>query len=93
MHADDGVFVYRRLVEYLDLSIPIYGLQEYGLANPGQQSFTHVDEMATHSIREIRTVQPQDSYRLCAFLAGGLIIFEMRARCVRWGSQSLLLAC
>jgi thioesterase domain-containing protein len=33
--------------------------------------------MAAHYIREIRAVQPQGPYHLCAFSAGGLIIFEM----------------
>jgi thioesterase domain-containing protein len=33
--------------------------------------------MAAHDIHEIRTVQPQGPYYLCAFSAGGLIILEM----------------
>jgi thioesterase domain-containing protein/acyl carrier protein len=77
IHADGSVFIYRRFAEYLDPSIPIYGLQAHGLANPRHQPFRHVDEMAAHYIREIRTVQPQGPYHLCAFSAGGLIIFEM----------------
>ena len=37
----------------------------------------HVDEMAAHCIREIYTIQLHAPYHLCAFTAGGLIIFEM----------------
>ena len=77
IHADGSVFIYRRFAEYLDPSIPIYGLQAHGLANPNAQPHRHVDEMAAHYIREIRTVQPHGPYHLCAFSAGGLITFEM----------------
>ena len=77
IHADGSVFIYRRFAEYLDPSIPLYGLQAHGLANPKDQPYRHVDQMATHYIREIRSVQPHGPYHLCAFSAGGLIIFEM----------------
>lgn len=77
VHADGSVFIYRRFAEYLDPNIPIYGLQVRGLANPEHQPYEHIEEMAAHYIREIRTVQPQGPYHLCAFSAGGLIIFEM----------------
>ncbi len=77
IHADGSVFIYRRFAEYLDPSIPIYGLQAHGLANPNDKPYRHVDEMAAHYIREIRTVQPHGPYHLCAFSAGGLITFEM----------------
>jgi aspartate racemase len=33
--------------------------------------------MAAHYVREVRMVQPHGPYHLCAFSAGGLIIFEM----------------
>jgi thioesterase domain-containing protein len=77
VHADGSVFIYRRFANYLDVRIPIYGLQAHGLANPKHRPYEHVDEMAAHYIREMRTVQPHGPYRLCAFSAGGLIIFEM----------------
>jgi thioesterase domain-containing protein/acyl carrier protein len=77
VHADGSVFIYRRFARYLDSGIPIYGLQAHGLANPKAQPHRHIDEMAAHYIREIRAVQPQGPYHLCAFSAGGLIIFEM----------------
>ena len=77
IHADGSVFIYRRFTEYLDPNVPIYGLQAHGLANPQDQPYKCVDEMAAHYIREIRSVQPHGPYHLCAFSAGGLIIFEM----------------
>jgi amino acid adenylation domain-containing protein len=77
VHADGSVFIYRQFTEYLDPSIPIYGLQARGLANPDHQPYEHIEDMAAHYIREMRTVQPQGPYHLCAFSAGGLIIFEM----------------
>jgi len=87
IHADGSVFIYRRFAEYLDPSVPIYGLQAHGLANPGHQPFSQVDEMAAHYIREIRMVQPHGPYHLCAFSAGGLIIFEMARQLSEMGEQ------
>lgn len=77
IHADGSVFIYRRFAEYLDPSIPIYGLQAHGLANPQDQPYGNVDEMAAHYLREIRSVQAHGPYHLCAFSVGGLIVFEM----------------
>lgn len=87
VHADGSVFIYRRFAEHLDPSIPIYGLQAHGLANPQHEPFRHIDEMAAHYIREICTVQPQGPYHLCAFSAGGLIIFEMARQLREMGEQ------
>ncbi len=87
IHADGSVFIYRRFAEYLDADIPIYGLQAHGLANPKHQPYKHVEEMAAHYIREIRTVQPHGLYHLCAFSAGGLIIFEMARQLHALGEQ------
>ena len=87
IHADGSVFIYRRFVEYLDADIPIYGLQAHGLANPKHRPYKHVEEMAAHYIREIRTVQPHGPYHLCAFSAGGLIIFEMARQLQSLGEQ------
>ena len=77
IHADGSVFIYRHFAKYLDPDIPIYGLQAHGLANPKDEPYRHIDEMAAHYIGEIRMVQPRGPYHLCAFSAGGLIIFEM----------------
>jgi thioesterase domain-containing protein/aryl carrier-like protein len=87
IHADGSVFIYRRFAEYLDPDIPIYGLQARGLANPNHQPYMHVEEMAAHYIHEIRTVQPHGPYHLCAFSAGGLIIFEMARQLRARGEQ------
>jgi amino acid adenylation domain-containing protein len=87
IHADGSVFIYRRFADYLDPSIPIYGLQAHGLANPNHQPYKHIDEMAAHYIREIQTVQPHGPYHLCAFSAGGLIIFEMARRLQALGEE------
>jgi amino acid adenylation domain-containing protein len=87
VHADGSVFIYRRFVEHLDPNIPIYGLQARGLANPEHQPYQQIDQMAAHYIREIRTVQPHGSYYLCAFSAGGLIVFEMARQLHALGEQ------
>jgi thioesterase domain-containing protein/acyl carrier protein len=87
IHADGSVFIYRRFAEYLHPDVPIYGLQAHGLADPKQEPYTHVEEMAAHYIREIRIVQPQGPFHLCAFSAGGLIIFEMARQLQAEGEQ------
>ena len=87
IHADGSVFIYRRFTEYLDPDIPIYGLQAHGLADPKHQPYRYVEEMAAHYIREIRMVQPHGPYHLCAFSAGGLIIFEMARQLQSLGEQ------
>jgi amino acid adenylation domain-containing protein len=87
IHADGSVFIYRRFAEYLDPNIPIYGLQAHGLANPKDQPYRHVDEMSAHYLREIRAVQPHGPYHLCAFSAGGLIIFEMARQLYAQGEE------
>ena len=88
IHADGSVFIYRHFAKYLDPDIPIYGLQAHGLANPKDEPYRHIDEMAAHYIGEIRMVQPRGPYHLCAFSAGGLIIFEM-ARQLRAQSETV----
>ncbi|HUE99712.1 MAG TPA: phosphopantetheine-binding protein [Anaerolineales bacterium] len=77
IHADGSVYIYRHFAKYLGADVPIFGLQAYGLADPNHEPFTLVEDMAAHYIREIRTVQSYGPYYLCAFSAGGLIIFEM----------------
>jgi aspartate racemase len=87
IHADGSVFIYREFAQYLDPSIPIYGLQAHGLANSQHQPYTRIEEMAAHYIREIRTLQPRGPYHLCAFSAGGLIIFEMARQWKELGEE------
>jgi amino acid adenylation domain-containing protein len=87
VHADGSVFIYRRFAKYLDPSIPIYGLQAHGLANPKHEPYRHIEEMAAHYVREILTVQPHGPYYLCAFSVGGLIIFEMARQLHATGEQ------
>jgi thioesterase domain-containing protein len=79
--------MYRRFADYLNPGIPIFGLQAHGLASPEHQPYQHVDDMAAHYIREIRAVQPQGPYHLCAFSAGGLIIFEMARQLQAMGEK------
>jgi amino acid adenylation domain-containing protein len=87
IHADGSVFIYRRFANHLDADIPIFGLQAHGLANPQHEPYRHVDEMAAHYIREIQTVQPHGPYYMCAFSAGGLIIFEMARQLRAMGEE------
>jgi amino acid adenylation domain-containing protein len=92
IHALGGnVIGYQTLVRYLGSEQPIYGLQAQGL--DGKQALhSSVEEMASHYIQEIRTVQPNGSYLLAGFSSGGTIAFEMARQLVAQGEKVDLLA-
>ncbi len=67
---------YAELARYLDAEQPVYGLQAYGL-NGAHPPHRTVEDMATHYIDEIRSLQPRGPYRLAGFCFGGLVAYEM----------------
>ncbi|PON12000.1 hypothetical protein C2W62_41900, partial [Candidatus Entotheonella serta] len=77
IHAHGGhVLFYAELARYLDAEQPVYGLQAYGL-NGAHPPHRTVEDMATHYIDEIRSLQPRGPYRLAGFCFGGLVAYEM----------------
>jgi acyl carrier protein len=92
MHAGGGtVLYYHDLARELGPDQPVYGLQAQGLYG-GVPPHAEVEEMASHYIREIRTVQPQGPYFLAGFCFGGVLAFEMAQQFRREGAEVALLA-
>jgi amino acid adenylation domain-containing protein len=69
---------------------PFYGLQSQGL--DGQHPcHTTIEEMASHYLDEIRSVQPRGPYFLGGFSFGGLVAYEMSQQLLARGEEAGLL--
>jgi amino acid adenylation domain-containing protein len=69
------IICYRPLAQRLGSDQPIYALQPHGL--DGQLPYTRIEDMASHYIREIQTIQRHGPYFLVGYSFGGMIAFEM----------------
>ena len=77
LHAGAGtILFYQELARTLGSDQPVYGLQARGLYGDASPQAT-VEEMASHYIREMRTVQPSGPYALAGFCFGAILAFEM----------------
>ncbi|MDF5720782.1 MAG: AMP-binding protein [Rhizonema sp. PD37] len=85
------VLCYRDLSLYLGSDQPVYGLQPKGLDGK-EPLYTRFEDMASHYIREIQTLQPNGPYFLAGYSLGGMIAFEMAQQLHRQGEQVDLLA-
>jgi len=92
VHGAGGtVIIYRDLARHLGADQPLYGLQAQGL--DGKQScLTTVEEMASHYLAAIRTIQPEGPYLLGGLSFGGTVAFEMARQLQSKGQQVDLLA-
>ena len=64
------------LPRHLGPDQPLFALMHQSLdGNPAL--YTSVEEIATHYLREIRTVRPKGPYRLGGYCFGGMIAFEV----------------
>ena len=92
IHPGGGnVLCYHHLAYYLSSERPFYALQSVGL-NPQNQPHTSIEQMATHYIQELQTVQPHGPYFLSGWSFGGLVAFEMAQQLSHQGEQIALLA-
>ncbi len=89
--AGGNVLCYQDLACYLSSEQPVYGLQSVGL-NPQNPHHTSVEQMATHYIQEIQTVQPHGPYFLLGWSLGGLVAFEIARQLKHQGEHITLLA-
>jgi amino acid adenylation domain-containing protein len=89
--AGGHVFPYVQLARSLGLNQPCYGLQARGLEE-GQEPHTQIEDMATHYIEALRTLQPQGPYHIGGWSAGGVVAFEMAQQLLAQGQQVALLA-
>lgn len=92
IHAGGGtVLFYRDLSRNLGPDQPVYGLQPQGL--DGKSKFHNsIEEMASHYIKEIRTIKPGGPYLLGGYCFGGVIAFEMAQQLTAQGYKVALLA-
>ena len=89
--AGGNVLCYQDLAYYLSSEQPFYGLQSVGL-NPQNRPHTSIEQMATHYIKELQTVQPNGPYFLSGWSLGSLVAFEMAQQLCHQGEQIALLA-
>jgi amino acid adenylation domain-containing protein len=86
------VMIYRELAISLDDDQPIYALRSVG---PGWRMPTtshRIQEIATHFIAQIRTIQPNGPYFLGGHSGGGIAAWEMAQQLVAQGERVALLA-
>lgn len=74
--AGANVILFRQLAQQLGSNQPFYGLQAQGV-NEKYACHTRVEDMASHYIREIRSVQPKGPYFIAGYSFGGMIALEM----------------
>ncbi|BAZ09995.1 AMP-dependent synthetase and ligase [Calothrix sp. NIES-4071] len=67
---------YRDLALRLGLEQPVYGLQPIGLDGK-EHPLTRIEDMASHYIQEIKTIQPNGPYFLLGCSFGGFVVYEM----------------
>jgi thioesterase domain-containing protein len=82
---------WRDLARHLGSDQPFYALQPQGLDGK-EPLHSRIEEMATHYIREIRTLQPKGPYYIGGHCIGGLIAFEMAQQLHAQGETVGLLA-
>ncbi len=86
-----NLMTYHRMSQYLGPDQPVYGVQPYQL-NGKEVGFTSVEQMATHCLEEIRTVQPHGPYYLAGYCTGGTVAIEMAQQLHAVGEPVALVA-
>nr|WP_242072469.1 thioesterase domain-containing protein [Microcoleus sp. FACHB-68] len=79
------MLLYRDLARHFDADWPVYGvyldaeieLLKAGKLDAQTSSLTSVEDVASHYLKEIRTLQPTGPYYLAGESFGGLVAFEM----------------
>ncbi|MBW4669172.1 MAG: amino acid adenylation domain-containing protein [Cyanomargarita calcarea GSE-NOS-MK-12-04C] len=90
IHAMGGnVLSYYELSRHLGDKQPFYGLQSQGL--DGQIPNSVLEDMASHYLKEIQTVQPKGPYLLGGHSFGGLVAYEIAQQLYKQGEQVDLL--
>ncbi|OKH46951.1 non-ribosomal peptide synthetase [Calothrix sp. HK-06] len=80
------IFCYYDLAPHLGAEQPVYGLQPQGLDGK-QTPYTRIEDMASHYIQEIQTVQPNGPYYLMGYSFGGAVAFEMAQQLLKLGQK------
>jgi len=92
IHGVGGNVVgFHQLGRHMGPDYPFYGLQSAGLDGK-QARLTSVEQMASHYISEMRSVQPRGPYFLGGFSFGGLVGYEIAQQLRAMGEEAALLA-
>ncbi|MEA5627145.1 amino acid adenylation domain-containing protein [Nostoc sp. UHCC 0251] len=86
----NGLYFYN-LARYLGSEQPFYTFQAQGLDGKSTP-YTKIEDMATHYIKAMQTVQPQGPYILGGYSFGSNIAFEMTQQLQNQGHEVALLA-
>ena len=91
IHGGGGnALLYFDIARHMGTDQPVYCLQSRGL--DGKTPFlTSIEDMASHYIEEIRSIQPEGPYRLGGYCMGGAIAYEMAQQLRREGEKVCLL--
>jgi acyl-CoA synthetase (AMP-forming)/AMP-acid ligase II/thioesterase domain-containing protein/NAD(P)-dependent dehydrogenase (short-subunit alcohol dehydrogenase family)/acyl carrier protein len=81
---------YRNIALRLGSEQPVYALQPIGL-DRRQPPHTRIEDMASHYIKEIKTIQPNGPYFLAGWSFGGFVVYEMAQQLHRQGEKVGLL--
>ncbi|RKZ84633.1 MAG: hypothetical protein DRR19_17430 [Candidatus Parabeggiatoa sp. nov. 1] len=74
------------LAQQLGNEQPFYGLQAVGLDGKSKP-YTNIEDIATHYLKEMQTVQPQGPYLLGGHSFGALVAFEMSQQLQKQGHE------
>jgi aspartate racemase len=80
------LFGYDWLIRRLEIDRPVYGLQAKGVDGSDEIHRT-VEEMATHYVDEIESVQPRGPYHLVGYSFGGVVAWEMACQLADRGQR------
>jgi thioesterase domain-containing protein/acyl carrier protein len=87
VHGANGTVVrFLDLARHLGSDQPFYGLQAQGL-DEKHSAHTRAEDMASHYIKEIRSVQPEGPYFLGGYSFGGAVAFEMAQQLTAQGEK------
>ena len=84
------VFCYLELSKYLGKDQPLYGLQAPGIYGE-QEPLSRVEDLATHYLNAVRSVQPRGPYHLGGWSMGGVVAFEMARQLRKQGEEVAVL--
>jgi aspartate racemase len=85
----EGLKFCRPLTSHLDPEQPIYGLA-VGIMD--EASLNEVEDIVTHYIKEMRSIQPEGPYLLAGIYCGGRVAYEMAQQLHAQGQKVALLA-
>ena len=91
IHGGTGRAIFFNLARHLGSQQPFYAVQSPGLDGK-TPPILKLEDMATHYIQQIRTIQPNGPYLLGGFCIGGTVALEMAQQLVAQGEQVALVA-